>query len=98
MKLLIFLSLFFGINLVCKSQTLEKKESIPVSKNEIIKDHQQVNSDKEKLKTEEIEKLKISKSTPVVFYIINDKPVSREAYMLYLSEEEKKKEKNPNKQ
>jgi hypothetical protein len=35
MKLLIFLALFFGINLVCKSQILEKKEPIPVSKNEI---------------------------------------------------------------
>lgn len=97
MKLLIILFLFFGINSMVSAQILEKKEPIPVSKNEILKDPQ-LKSDKNRLTKEDIEKIKISKSTPAVFYIIDDKPVSREAYMLYLSEQEKKKEENPHQQ
>ena len=65
MKLLIFLSLFFGINLVCKSQTLEKKESIPVSKNEI--NNQLSKQEIKILKPEEIEKLKNCKFKPCSF-------------------------------
>ena len=98
MKLLIILFLFFGINSMVSAQIQEKKEPIPVSKNEIMKDQQQLKSDKDRLTKEDIEKIKISKSTPAVFYIIDDKPVSREAYMLYLSEQEKKKEENPHQQ
>ena len=96
MKLLIILLLFFSINLICNAQIQEKKEQIPVAKKEI--NGQLSKQEIEKLKPEEIEKLKIANSSPAVFYIINDKAVSREEYMLYLSEQEKKKEKNPNQQ
>jgi hypothetical protein len=98
MKLLITLTLFLSISILCKAQSLEKKETNPISKNETIKEKQEFKLDNQNLKPEDIEKIKISKSTPTVFYIINDKPVSREAYMLYLSEQEKKKEENPNQQ
>lgn len=96
MKLLIILLLFFSINLICSAQIQEKKEPIPVTKKEI--NNQLSKQEIEKLKPEEIEKLKIANSAPAVFYIINDKPVSREEYLLHLSEQEKKKEENPNQQ
>jgi hypothetical protein len=96
MKHLIFLTLFLSISILIKAQSSEKKEKNPVSKNETIKDKQELKLDNQNFKPEDIEKIKISKSSPAVFYIINDKAVSREEYLIYLSEQEKKKEKIPN--
>jgi hypothetical protein len=89
--------LFFSIHSITSAQIQEKNEPVPVSKNEIIRENKQLNTETKGLTPEDVEKLKISKSTPAVFYIINDKPVSREEYLLHLiaKENEKNKETNP---
>jgi hypothetical protein len=67
------------------AQIQEKNQPILVSKNEI--NNQLSKQEIKILKPEEIEKLKIANSNPAVFYIIFDKAVSPEKYLIYLSEQ-----------
>lgn len=85
-KKLYFLFVLSILNISCFSQTKSQNEKLPL-KNTLVYseiDSSSISTDENKVGLKKLEKLRFpsnQKISPEVFYVIDDKPVSREEYL-----------------